>query len=412
MNSPKTGGPTLRRGMLILVPFAFYPVIDFIFRIANGLIAPDLSAEFSLNAAQLGLISSVFFIAFGLSQLPLGLALDRFGPRRTTLFLLATAIAGALLFVRADDPVDLILGRVLLGIGMSASLIAGIKASTLWLPGRLPIATLILVGSTGVGGMIATVPFAEALAMHSWRDALLGLTATVALLFVVIACLVPGGGGERTDSIFRQMAGFSPVLRSGGLWRFAPIAMAGVGVGSAYQTLWAPLWLRDVAHFTPSKIAWTMLGMLGVYAVGNFLFGWLAQRLMNQGRSTMSVILAAFLMFVVCQIALALQITEWAVPLWILASLTLAGAYAIYPVVTGNFPSEFAARASSSLNFLVFASVFAIQWLIGVIIDGFPNTSDGGFAAEAYQWAFAVGIVLQLLAIAWYFLSRPAGGDR
>ena len=112
MNSPKTGGPTLRRGMLILVPFAFYPVIDFIFRIANGLIAPDLSAEFSLNAAQLGLISSVFFIAFGLSQLPLGLALDRFGPRRTTLFLLATAIAGALLFVRADDPVDLILSLI------------------------------------------------------------------------------------------------------------------------------------------------------------------------------------------------------------------------------------------------------------------------------------------------------------
>ena len=282
---------------------------------------------------------------------------------------------------------------------MSASLIAGIKAATLWSPGRLPIATSILVGSTGVGGMIATVPFAEALAMYSWRDVLLGLTAAVALLFAVVACLVPGGGGERTGSIFRQMAGFSPVLRSGGLWRFAPIAMAGVGVGSAYQTLWAPLWLRDVAHFTPSKIAWTMLGMLGVYAVGNFLFGWLAQRLMNQGRSTMSVILAAFLMFVVCQIALALQIT-------------LAGAYAIYPVVTGNFPSEFAARASSSLNFLVFASVFAIQWLIGVIIDGFPNTSDGGFAAEAYQWAFAVGIVMQLLAIAWYFLSRPAGGDR
>ena len=231
MNSPKTGGPTLRRGMLILVPFAFYPVIDFIFRIANGLIAPDLSAEFSLNAAQLGLISSVFFIAFGLSQLPLGLALDRFGPRRTTLFLLATAIAGALLFVRADDPVDLILGRILLGIGMSASLIAGIKAATLWLPGRLPIATSILVGSTGVGGMVATVPFAEALAMYSWRDVLFGLTAAVALLFAVVACLVPGGGGERTGSIYRQMAGFSPVLRSGGLWRFAPIAMAGVGLG-------------------------------------------------------------------------------------------------------------------------------------------------------------------------------------
>ena len=405
MPLPETGGRTLRRGVLIFVPFTLYPVVDFIFRIANGLIASDLSVEFSLSAAQLGLISSVFFIAFGLSQLPLGLALDRFGPRRTTLFLLAIAISGALLFVSADDPADLMVGRVLLGIGMSASLIAGIKATSLWLPGRLPIATSILVGSTGVGGMIATVPFAEALAVYSWRDALLELTAAAAFVFAVTAFLVPGGGGEKSSSVLRQFTSFGPVLRSAGLWRFAPIAMAGVGAGSAYQTLWAPLWLRDVAQFTSTEIAWSMLGMLGVYAIGNFLFGWLAQRFMDQGKSTMTIILTAFLLFVGCQLALALEMTEWAVPLWIFASLTLAGAYAIYPVVTGNFPSEYAARASSSLNFLVFASVFAVQWLIGVIIDEFPGAPGGRFPPEAYKWAFAAGIGLQLLAVAWYFLS-------
>ncbi len=412
MSLPETGEPTVRQRILILVPFALYPVIDFIFRIAYGLIAPDLSAEFSLNAAQLGLISSVFFIAFGLSQLPLGLALDRFGPRRTTLFLLATAIAGALLFIHADDASDLILGRVLLGIGMSASLISGIKATSLWLPGRLPIATSILVGSAGVGGMIATVPFAEVLAVYFWRDALLLLTAAAGLLFVVVTFLVPNGGGQRSGSLMRQFTGFGPIFRSGGLWRFAPIAMAGVGVGSAYQTLWAPLWLRDVADFSPLEIAWPMLGMLGVYALGNFVFGGLAQRFLQRGKSIMTIILTAFLMFMGCQMALALEVTEWAVPLWLFASFTSAGAYAIYPVVTENFPSEYAARASSSLNFLVFASVFAVQWFIGVIIDGFPSAPGGRFAAESYQWAIAAGITLQLLAVVWYLLSCRINRDR
>ena len=217
MHAPATGRSSFGRGVLILVPFALYPSVDFIFRISN--------------AAQLGFISSVFFIAFGLSQVPLGLALDRFGPRNATLFLLATGIAGVLIFAGAENQLELIAGRVLLGIGMSASLIAGIKATTLWLPGRLPFTTLILVGSTGVGGMIATVPFAEVLKAHSWQDALLVLASVTVLLFIAIALLTPGGGGDRSVPVFRQFTGYGVVLRSRVLWRFAPIAMAGVGAG-------------------------------------------------------------------------------------------------------------------------------------------------------------------------------------
>ena len=154
-----------------------------------------------------------------------------------------------------------------------------------------------------------------------------------------------------------------------------------------------------------------MLGMLGVYALGNFVFGGLAQRFLQRGKSIMAIILTAFLTFIGCQVALALELTEWSVPLWLFASLTLAGAYAIYPVVTENFPAEYAARASSSLNFLVFASVFAVQWFIGVMIDGFPSAPRGRFAVESYQWAIAAGITLQLLAVVWYFLSGRIARD-
>ena len=81
--SGRERAPTLGQGIVILVPLACYPVIDFVFRIANGIVAPDLSGEFSLDAADLGLVSSVLFIAFGLAQLPLGVALDRFRPKAT-----------------------------------------------------------------------------------------------------------------------------------------------------------------------------------------------------------------------------------------------------------------------------------------------------------------------------------------
>jgi len=405
MMSGREKAPTLGQGIVILLPLACYPVIDFVFRIANGIVAPNLTAEFSLDAADLGLVSSVFFIAFGLAQLPLGVALDRFGPKATMITLLATAICGALTFIHAYTMGGLIAGRILLGIGMSASLIAGIKTATLWLPGRLPMATSILVGATGIGGMIATVPFAEVLEHFAWRDAFLALTTAIGVLIVVTFLLVPATKTDRQTGIGEQFVSFSHVFRSAGLWRYAPITMTCVGVGSAYQTLWAPLWLRDVAGYGPGEISWVMLAMLGIYALGNLAFGWIAQTLKRRGKEIMPIILLATMLFIFCQILLSLQIVALATPLWIAASLVLSGAYALYPLVTENFPAEYAARASSALNFLVFLSVFAIQWLTGLIIGSFPETTQGTFLPDAYNWAMAAGIGLQLAAIAWYFLS-------
>lgn len=396
--------PTIWRSIFILLPLVLYPVVDFILRIANGIIAPSLSTEFSLNAADLGLVSSVFFIAFGLSQLPLGVALDRFGPRLTTACLLATAICGVLIFIFSNSIVGLVAGRILLGIGMSASLIAGIKTASIWLPGRLPIVTSILVGSTGIGGMIATVPFTELLNQLPWRTAFIGLSATIGILFVASLVLIPASPPQRQTGIGEQFKSFGNVFRSLGLWRLAPLTMTCVGVGSAYQTLWAPLWLRDVAGFAPEKIAWVLLSMMGVYALGNISFGWVAQRIQRAGHSSIPLILITTMLFIFCQVILAFAVVEFAVLLWVSASLLLAGAYATYSVVTANFPSEYAARASSTLNFLVFVSVFAIQWLTGLIIGSFSDGSQGTFAPHAYSWAMAVGIGLQLLGIGWYFL--------
>jgi len=139
--------------------------------------------------------------------------------------------------------------------------------------------------------------------------------------------------------------------------------MACVGVGSAYQTLWAPLWLRDVAGYGPSEIAWVMLAMLGIYALGNLAFGWIAQTLQRRGKETMPVILLATALFIFCQVLLSLQIVSLATPLWIVTSLVLSGAYALYPLVTENFPAEYAARPSCALNFLVFLSILQFNGL-------------------------------------------------
>ncbi len=405
MASDDGKAPTLSTGLPILLPFLLYPAIDFVFRIATGLIAPDLSREFTLSAAELGLVSSVFFFAFGLAQLPLGVAFDRFGPRPIALGLFAVAIFGAILIVSADGMAGLIAGRILLGIGMSASLIAGIKTASLWLPDRMPLATSLLVGATGIGGMMATVPFAALLGHVDWRIGFLGLAGSIGLLFFLTLLQVPSVERHQSPGILAQFRSFGTVFGSMGLWRFAPIAMMGIGVGSAYQTLWAPLWLRDVAGYPAETVAWVMFALLGSYAAGNFAFGWLAQWRQRRGLSRMPPVLTAVILLIGCQTLLALEFVSAAMPLWIASAFLLSGAYAIYPIVTGNFPAEFAARASTALNFLVLAAVFAIQSVLGLIIDSFPPSASGHFGTDAHQWALSTAIALQALCLAWYGLS-------
>src|SRR5690606_4654622 len=147
--------------LTVLLPFCLSPIVSFLFRIVNATIAPDLIVELDLDPATLGLLTSAYFVGFGLAQIPLGILLDRFGPRRVaTSFLLVGAIGAALFAVGTTMPV-LILGRGLMGVGMAVSVMAGLKAANLWWPReRLPLLNAILFGMTGVGGMLATVPLA------------------------------------------------------------------------------------------------------------------------------------------------------------------------------------------------------------------------------------------------------------
>ena len=120
--SPSDPALAAGRSPLLLVPLLLYGPLDYALRINNAMIAPALIDEFGLGPAKLGFVTSAFFVAFALAQLPLGLALDRYGPRRVAVTLLAIAAIGCLVYVTATDIVGLTVGRFLIGVGMAASL--------------------------------------------------------------------------------------------------------------------------------------------------------------------------------------------------------------------------------------------------------------------------------------------------
>src|SRR5262245_40874697 len=207
--------------LVVFAPFAAGYFLSFFFRNVNAVISKDLAREFELAPSELGFLTSMYLLAFAAFQLPLGVLLDRYGPRRVVAALFCVAAAGAATFAFATDFTLLSVGRALIGLGVSAGLMGAIKALTLWFPvSQLAKLHGLYLAAGGIGGLTATAP-AEALAgAFGWRALFVGLAALslgagIAIFKVVPEKPLPGHG----ETLRAQIADFGGVFARLGFWR-------------------------------------------------------------------------------------------------------------------------------------------------------------------------------------------------
>ncbi|MEK7751212.1 MAG: MFS transporter, partial [Acidobacteriota bacterium] len=195
---------------LVFAPFAAGFFFSYLFRNVNAIIAKDLAAEFSLSPADVGLLTSLYLLSFAAMQAPVGVLLDRYGPRRVVASLLCIAGLGALEFALAAGFGELALGRALIGFGVSACLMGSFKAFTLWFPlARLATLNGWMIAFGGLGGLAATSPLEALLGPLGWRAVFVGLAAGCALAAAAIFFVVPEkplpGAGEGWGAAFARM---------------------------------------------------------------------------------------------------------------------------------------------------------------------------------------------------------------
>src|SRR5882762_4605194 len=259
-----------RAALSVFLPFAAAYFLSYVYRSINAVIAPDLTAAFSLSAAQLGLLTSVYFLAFAAFQIPVGILLDRFGPRRTNASLLLAAASGALVFALSHGVPALLAGRALIGLGVSACLMSSIKAFTLWYPlQRLPAMTGWVLFCGGLGAMAATAPVEAALQLTDWRGVFLAMSvltfAASAAIFWVVPERASAGGNE---SLREQLRGVARVFGSTAFWRVAAAAPLFQATNMALQGLWAGPWLADVAGLDRDEVAVSLLARAAAATTG------------------------------------------------------------------------------------------------------------------------------------------------
>jgi predicted MFS family arabinose efflux permease len=389
----------------VLLPFAAGYYLSYVLRTINALIAGDLAADLGLSAADLGFVTSVYFLVCAAVQLPLGALLDRYGPRTIDSVLLLFASAGALIFALADNLLVLLLGRALIGLGVSLALMAGLKAIVLWFPPhRVAIANGSIVMLGALGAVTATGPAEAVVQAIGWRGLfalLAGLTAAAALL-VLIAVPDAGGNGREAPATRTRVW---DIYRDQRFWRIAPLSSLGIGTAWSLQGLWAAPWLRDVAGLDRPSIVRHLGAMAIALSASALLLGAAADRLRRRGITTEALLAVTFFLSIAAQAALLLG---WPIPsylLWCVIAAAGAATVLSFAILSSYFPKDMSARANAALNLLHIGSAFLLQSATGFIIALWPEVR-GGYPPEAHYAAMATLLLLEIAAFAWFAAPR------
>jgi MFS family permease len=388
----------------VLLPFAAGYYLSYLFRTINALIAADLTAELGLGAADLGLLTSVYFLVFAAAQLPFGVLLDRHGPRTIQSGLLLLASAGALVFALADNLAGLVLGRALIGLGVALALMAGFKAIVLWFPGeRLALMNGWFVMLGALGAVTATAPAEFVVHAVGWRGlfAVLGaLSAVAALLILTVVpdCRPPEGPKAR------RPISLCSIYRDRRFWRLAPLSAIGVGTSWSLQGLWAAPWLKDVDGLDRASVVHLLSTMAIAVSASGLLLGLAADRLRRFDIRTEHVLATMLSTSMAAQMAL---VFGWSIPsviVWSVVAAAGAATVLSYATLAEYFPKQASGRANAALNILHVGTAFVLQLVTGFIIAQWPAANDH-YPTEAHQSALGLVLLLQLGAVAWFVLA-------
>ncbi|UTW11707.1 MFS transporter [Marinobacterium rhizophilum] len=395
----------------LFLPFALGYFLSYLFRVISAVVAPALTADLQLDAATLGLISSSYFLTFAACQIPLGVLLDRIEVRKLAAVLLLFAATGSLVFALADSALGLLVGRGLIGIGVSACLMAAFKAYVIWLPAaRLPLVNGLQLACGGLGALAATSPVEWLLGITDWRGLFLGMALLCLLASLLLWLLVPKRPGVPA-AVSEAVAKLSviQVMLDPRFYRVAPASVLSQASFIALQSLWVGAWLRDVMGLSDAAAADVLFVCAAGMVAGFLLMGLIADRVQHLGLAPRQLSLGGIAAFVCLLVLLQFDSGTPSLLLWGLLGFFGTSGTLMFAGLAQQFPPSQSGRVSTSLNLGIFVGAFVMQWGLGGIVQLWPASATGQYPAMAYRVAFGVACLVPATGLLWYALCtrRP-----
>jgi len=407
----------------MFVPMVLLFVLSQFYRNSSAVIASDLMSDLSLTATELGFVSSVFFYAFALIQIPIGAAMDLIGARKLVLFLSCVGILGAVIFCLAGTFPVVVLGRVLLGFGMASALMGTFKLLTIWYPPQTFATMSSVVLSIGVLGVIfATAPLAVAVDWMGWRKALLLVALTHSAITVWIHVVVRDRpeGEERVDDVDRRrwnwwkesVEGVGQVMRLSSFSLIALAAFVRYGTYVSIAGLWASPYLECVHGVSLVNRGKMLLAFpLGMVA-GGPIFGLLSDRVFKNRKWVVVAGLSLNALFIMPLTGLLPRF-----------SLGLLGATffglglftswgpVMYANVKELVPSSLSGTAMTGVNFFLMLGAAVFQHGMGAVIARF-SFAHGELTVEAFSFAFGLCLIAVAVGCVGYLFVKDVGLNR
>lgn len=395
----------------MFLSFAFAYFFSALVRAVVATLAPVFSSEFSLTSADLGLLAGAYFLGFASMQLPLGSALDRLGPKRVLLGFLSLAVLGCVLSSVARGFTGLLAARALTGVGVGACLMAPLTSYRSRFSPRAQMRAASWMLMTGSSGMVAsTLPVQWLLPYTGWRGLFWLLAALFAIAMAAIVWLVPRDIPPVPGSpdIRRQVTGsYLAVFGHPSFIRILPLGFFHYGGLLALQSLWIGPWLSRVCGWSPQETAQGLfvlnVGMLltflgwGALVPRLYARGWTAQSLIERG-------LPVSLVLLVLAVTMGAQAST---AIWTSFCIGSTVVSLAQPALGQAFPPALAGRALSAYNLVIFAGVFALQWMIGGTIDHL--IAAGWSTSSAFQGGFSLVAVSCIASYLWFLWFDDEG---
>jgi MFS family permease len=411
----------------VFVPFASAYLLSYAFRAINAVIAPALMTDLNLTNADLGMLSSAYFISFASLQLPLGIWLDRYGARKTESALLLIAAVGAVIFAMSTSLSGLWIGRALIGVGVSACLMAPFKAYRQWYaPERQgQLASWMLVAGTS-GALMATVPVTAAMPFVGWRGVFWVMAGLILLTAAAIFFLLKkvenevsaqanagldatsANPAKQNSSASNAKDGYRRIFGNLYFRRVALLGTINQGTFIAMQTLWAGPWMMTVLGMNKEQSSQILFVFNLCLLLAYLALSWWGPRHVSydgkRGWPVLRVVIVSLSCSIAVQIAILMISASWSWLLWIALAVFATVMTLVQTQVSLTFPASLSGRASTAYNLMVFSGAFAVQWGLGVLIDAFGQY---GFSpAKAMRAAFGVCVALEAAALIYFAWNR------
>ena len=424
---PDRGRRTLTYRWVCLGLLLFSGFLAFFTRLAPAVATPDLRDAFMLNAAELGLLTSLYLWPFALMQPLAGLLTDAMGSRRTVTTFLLIAGVGQLLFALAPVLPLAFLGRILTGIGMSTLYVGAAAIMAQWFR-RSEFGTLtgLWTSVANIGGLSAAAPLAATIALVGWRWSFIGVALAVLVAAFLVhhfvrdsprACGLPSLSeidGVSSPDIATPAIAFGQslrvVLRAPNTWLLGGYAFLLFGTMTMMQGLWAVPYLMDVYGQTQQQAANRLTLWAVGLIVGCTLWGYMADKVV---RTRKGVVLVGALLYGLLWVVLALRpaglpdVLVWIAMFWggFFASTWIP----VYAQLKDSLSSQVVGTAMGILNLFFWLGGAVYQQVSGVILAGFSGSGDRPSTAyQAVFWLCLTSIGLSIVLVACSRESRSA----